>query len=100
MTRLERLVTTFGALGAVCPICKGSSEDGDGGLLIAVIKDRRLLVTCTTGCESRDILEAVGLDWESLFGPPDNPADPPFTEMRPGEMLEAVKAIPFAHYEK
>lgn len=64
---LERLdgVKGNGPWMAKCP----SHEDRTPSLRIDV-KDGRTLIKCFAGCEPLDILESIGLDWDSLFDGP------------------------------
>jgi len=48
---------------AVCP----AHEDRTPSLSIAAGDDGRVLLRCWAGCETRDIVAALGLTWSDLF---------------------------------
>ncbi len=52
-----------GAWVAVCP----SHDDRTPSLRITEKEDGRLLVHCFVGCETKDVLDALGLDFTDLF---------------------------------
>lgn len=50
---------------ACCP----AHEDRSPSLSIEETSDERVLIYCFVGCGALEVLEAVGLDWSSLFPP-------------------------------
>ena len=50
---------------ARCP----AHDDRSPSLTIKELPDGRVLVHCFSGCGALDVLNAVGLDWDTLFPP-------------------------------
>ena len=48
---------------ALCP----AHDDHNPSLAIGVGDDGRVLLKCRAGCDTQDILDALGLDWSDLF---------------------------------
>jgi len=65
---------------ARCP----SHQDRSPSLSIRELDDGRVLVHCFAGCGALDVLEALGLDWGSLFPP----------QLRHVELLTTASRIP------
>lgn len=61
---------------AKCP----AHDDGDPSLSIRQLPDSRILLKCFAGCGAVDILNAVGLNWQSLM--PDDGLYEPIAERR------------------
>jgi hypothetical protein len=64
--RLERVRETGrGRWSATCP----AHEDRSPSLVVTELDDGRTLLHCFGGCETRAVLQAVGLDYDALFPP-------------------------------
>ena len=61
---------------AKCP----AHDDGDPSLSIRQLPDSRILLKCFAGCGAVDILNAVGLNWQSLM--PEDGLYEPIAERR------------------
>ncbi len=61
---------------AKCP----AHDDGDPSLSIRQLPDSRILLKCFAGCGAVDILNALGLNWQSLM--PDDGLYEPIAERR------------------
>lgn len=61
---------------AKCP----AHDDGDPSLSIRQLPDSRILLRCFAGCGAVDILNALGLNWQSLM--PDDGLYEPIAERR------------------
>ena len=61
---------------AKCP----AHDDGDPSLSIRQLPDSRILLKCFAGCGAVDILNSVGLNWQSLM--PDDGLYEPIAERR------------------
>ncbi len=61
---------------AKCP----AHDDGDPSLSIRQLPDSRILLKCFAGCGAVDVLNALGLDWQSLM--PDDGLYEPIAERR------------------
>lgn len=48
---------------ALCP----AHDDSNPSLSIREAEDGRVLLYCHAGCETKDVLLALGLEWEDLF---------------------------------
>lgn len=60
---LEGIQQHGGYWMARCP----AHEDGHQSLSISVGRDDRVLLNCHAGCDSRQVLDALHLEWEDLF---------------------------------
>jgi hypothetical protein len=59
---------------ARCPGSMHARGDRDPSLSIALGRDGLVLLLCRVGCDTRDVLAAMGLSWRDLFaGPPPTP---------------------------
>src|SRR5579862_9559076 len=54
------------AIMAHCP----AHEDGTPSLSLGTKDDGTVLVRCQAGCETADVLAALGLEWSDLFASP------------------------------
>ena len=70
MTPLERLLCRLpdarragGQYLVRCPV----HEDRKPSLAIRELPDGKVLVRCHAGCDSRHVLDALGLTWKDLF---------------------------------
>lgn len=61
---------------AKCP----AHDDGDPSLSIRQLPDSRILLRCFAGCGAIDVLNSVGLNWQSLM--PDDGLYEPIAERR------------------
>ena len=61
---------------AKCP----AHDDGDPSLSIRQLPDSRILLRCFAGCGAVDILNSLGLNWQSLM--PDDGLYEPIAERR------------------
>jgi hypothetical protein len=61
---------------AKCP----AHDDGDPSLSIRQLPDSRILLKCFAGCGAVDILNSLGLNWQSLM--PDDGLYEPIAESR------------------
>lgn len=61
---------------AKCP----AHDDGDPSLSIRQLPDSRILLKCFAGCGAVDILNSVGLNWQSLM--PEDGLYEPIAERR------------------
>ena len=61
---------------AKCP----AHDDGDPSLSIRQLPDSRILLRCFAGCGAVDVLNALGLNWQSLM--PDDGLYEPIAERR------------------
>ena len=59
---LERVRRTGGGCLARCP----AHEDHEPSLSISLGRDGRILLHCWAGCETSDVLAALGLRWADL----------------------------------
>ena len=89
LSRLEKVKPTGpGRYSARCP----SHQDKGPSLSIRELDDGRVLLHCFAGCETGEVLSAVGLDFTSLF--PECLGD--FTRERvPFPPADALRAIMF-----
>jgi hypothetical protein len=71
--------------------CPGH-DDTNASLSVGVGADGRALLFCHRGCETRDIVEALGLDWGDLFPAGHRHARPIRVLSRPRPALELVLA--------
>jgi hypothetical protein len=85
---------------ARCP----AHEDRSPSLSVAEGSDGRALVYCFSGCETRDIIAAIGLTWSDLFPPghrhaPRSPilARPSVTREPVDLVLEALRELGIAY---
>lgn len=60
---LKGLRRSSGGYLALCP----AHEDHSPSLSISAGDDGRILLHCWAGCETRDIVAALGLQWTDLF---------------------------------
>jgi hypothetical protein len=74
---------------ARCP----AHEDRSPSLSVAEGADGRALVYCFSGCETRDIIAAVGLAWADLFPPGHRHARPSPILARPSATREPVDLV-------
>jgi len=82
-TVLERLPDhkpTSNGWQARCP----AHDDRKASLCIHTEPDGKVLLKCQAGCETKDILAALGLTWNDLF-PPDRKPDRPSAALRKGK---------------
>jgi hypothetical protein len=81
--------TGHGSYLARCP----SHDDKNPSLAVREIEDGRILVHCFAGCGVEEILNSVGLEFDSLY--PEKPIDhvckPERYPFSPKDILEAVK---------
>jgi predicted P-loop ATPase len=49
---------------AKCPVHQGSHKDS---LSVCEVEDGKVLLKCFGGCETADVLRALGLEWKELF---------------------------------
>jgi hypothetical protein len=49
---------------AKCPVHQGTHKDS---LSISEVEDGKVLLRCFGGCETADVLHALGLEWKDLF---------------------------------
>lgn len=75
--KLERVRKCGNGFQARCP----AHDDDKPSLTIAEGDDGRVLVKCQAGCESADVLEAIGLEWRDLFA--DSERDDDLSRARP-----------------
>ena len=93
LPRLDRVTRTGdGRWVARCP----GHDDNGPSLSIRDVGDGRTLIYCFAGCETRDVLAAIGATWTDLY-PPRKSTDPP--QRRRREPLttasDALKCIAF-----
>ncbi|MBX5446627.1 hypothetical protein [Sphaerobacter sp.] len=70
---LQRLYETTGYAprgsatqkSARCP----AHDDGRASLSIGIGRDNRVVLSCKAGCDSRAVIDALGIDWAALYPP-------------------------------
>ena len=67
LTRLEKVKGRNGSWTACCP----AHEDKGPSLAVRENEDGRILLHCFAGCETANVLDAIGMDMTDLF-PPDS----------------------------
>jgi AAA domain len=65
LPKLEGIRPSGGSWMARCP----AHEDGRASLSITRGKDHPVILNCKAGCETIDVLAAIGLTWETLCAP-------------------------------
>lgn len=63
-SKLDRVQRSGSQLKARCP----SHPDDVASLAIKPLDDGKILLSCHAGCETKDILDALGLPWSILMG--------------------------------
>lgn len=88
LDRLDRVRETGrGRWLARCP----AHRDRAPSLSIRELDDGRVLVHCFAGCSSNDVLDALGLEWDSLF--PERLNDRLPRERKPYSVRDLVAAL-------
>jgi hypothetical protein len=69
LERLENVRQHNGYYMASCPAPDHGQLRGDRNPSLSISEgdDGRVLLSCKAGCESRNILTAIGLEWKDLF---------------------------------
>ena len=75
LQRLEKVKGRNGSWTARCP----AHQDKGPSLAVREADDGRILVHCFAGCETANVLGAVGLDMTDLFPPDEKRKDYPVT---------------------
>jgi len=75
LQRLEKVKGRNGSWTARCP----AHQDKGPSLAVREADDGRILVHCFAGCETANVLGAVGLDMTDLFPPDEKRKDYPIT---------------------
>jgi hypothetical protein len=71
LDRLERVVRNGQTAMASCPVASHGKGNGDREPSLSVREsDGRVLLNCMSGCQTQDVLVAIGLDWPDLFEGP------------------------------
>lgn len=81
--RLENVRPTSNGYQACCP----AHDDDKASLCIHQEPDGKILIKCQAGCDTKDVLRAMGIDWSALFpdGVPEREPSPKHTSDKPGK---------------
>jgi putative DNA primase/helicase len=63
LDRLENVTGNNGEFSARCPC----HDDGTNSLCVGTGEDGRVLMKCQAGCETKEIVSAIGLNFSDLF---------------------------------
>ncbi|MFI5891944.1 AAA family ATPase [Actinoplanes sp. NPDC051513] len=71
LPKLDGVRPSGGGYMARCPV----HDDSSASLSLSVGKDHPVVMHCHAGCQSEDVLAALGLDWEAVTRPRDPQVD-------------------------
>jgi hypothetical protein len=87
LSRLQKVKRTSGnSWMACCP-----AHDDRTPSLTVRDADGRILIHCFAGCDTRSILNAVGMDWEDVMPEMVKPSKPERVKVYPSDALKAIQ---------
>lgn len=89
LDRLDRVRKSGSGWYASCPTPFHERGDRSRGLSIAEGRDGRAILNCHAGCETTEVLAAIGLEWKQLF-PPRVGMPPPRPKVRPYKLPKKI----------
>lgn len=86
LSRLQKVKRNGNSWMACCP-----AHDDKTPSMTVRDADGRILIHCFAGCDTRSILNAVGMDWEDVMPEMVKPSKPERVKVYPSDALKAIQ---------